>query len=146
MKPEIVLGVTGTRNEPTREQRNSIRDIIDRYSFRSKMHHGCCVGVDAYITVLCRLRSWTIVAHPPINRAYFSSISYNSSDIKLQDEEYLVRNQIIVIDTNMLLAVPETEEEVVRSGTWSTVRFARTLAHPILIVWPSGRIEIDGEG
>lgn len=145
MKPEIILGVTGTRNGPTRDQTDSIREIIDRYSFRSTLHHGCCVGVDEYTTMICRLRDWHIVAHPPIIKSYFDSHSYNISDVKLQEKNYLDRNQDIVLDSTILIAIPETEQETVRSGTWSTVRFARTLLRPILIVWPSGTIETDGE-
>jgi len=35
---------------------------------------------------------------------------------------YLTRNKDIVRDTEMLVAAPADETEVIRSGTWSTVR------------------------
>lgn len=40
-------------------------------------------------------------------------------------ESYMLRNDLLVAECDVLIAVPETAEEVMRSGTWATVRRAR---------------------
>jgi hypothetical protein len=52
---------------------------------------------------------------------------------------YLQRNQNIVRATVVLIAGVSRPERV-RSGTWSTVRFARKLRRPIVIVHADGQI------
>jgi predicted Rossmann fold nucleotide-binding protein DprA/Smf involved in DNA uptake len=42
----------------------------------------------------------------------------------------------------VLVACPREEHgEETRSGTWSTVRYARRVGRPVIVVRPSGRIE-----
>jgi hypothetical protein len=53
---------------------------------------------------------------------------------------YLSRNKDIVLETELLIATPGEEEEQIRSGTWSTVRYARSLKRMINIVLPDGRV------
>jgi len=50
---------------------------------------------------------------------------------------YLERNKVIVRSSRAMVATPKGAEEL-RSGTWSTVRFARKLELPILIIYPDG--------
>jgi hypothetical protein len=52
----------------------------------------------------------------------------------------LVRNEVIERETGLLLAAPGEVIEQHRSGTWSTVRFARKMGRAIWIVRPDGTI------
>jgi hypothetical protein len=53
----------------------------------------------------------------------------------------LERNKHIVIAAiDGLIATPKTIAEEVRSGTWTTVRYARTLNRDIHIVLPDGKV------
>jgi predicted Rossmann fold nucleotide-binding protein DprA/Smf involved in DNA uptake len=55
---------------------------------------------------------------------------------------YLDRNRDIVAASDVLIACPKGPEQR-RSGTWSTVRYARQARLPILIVWPDGEVSDD---
>jgi hypothetical protein len=68
-------------------------------------------------------------------------------DVVLEPLPYLTRNQHIVkaVETfpvRLLIAAPHQVEEVTRSGTWSTIRYARRsrVGIPIAIVQPDGTI------
>ena len=54
-------------------------------------------------------------------------------------KDYLERNHDIVDETDMLIATPGEEQEVQRSGTWATIRYARKQKRTILTIYPSGR-------
>jgi hypothetical protein len=51
----------------------------------------------------------------------------------------LVRNEIIVDKSTLLLATPHTQHEIIRSGTWHTIRCAIRAGKPVIIVWPNGK-------
>ena len=54
----------------------------------------------------------------------------------------LKRNRIMARLCDRLIACPaEQYGEVVRSGTWMTVRHARTIGRPVTIVRPDGKVE-----
>jgi hypothetical protein len=57
---------------------------------------------------------------------------------------FLTRDQDIVRDTDVLIAIPAEGVEQHRSGTWATVRFARKLGRDIWIVLPDGQIREEG--
>jgi hypothetical protein len=50
----------------------------------------------------------------------------------------LERNILIVARCDLLLATPETQQEVLRSGTWATIRAARRSGKSHTIVFPDG--------
>jgi len=43
---------------------------------------------------------------------------------------------VIVRETSLLIAAPAMEIEALRSGTWSTVRYALRLGRPIQLLTP----------
>jgi len=53
---------------------------------------------------------------------------------------YLARNQDIVDETEVLIAVPAQKKEIVRSGTWATIRRARKAGRLIYFIFPDGRV------
>ena len=64
-------------------------------------------------------------------------------DLKYKIEkpkDYLVRNKDIVDQSKILIACPETAYEKSRSGTWSTINYAKRKKRKILIIFPSGNI------
>lgn len=54
------------------------------------------------------------------------------------DREFLARNKLIVHHSQFMIAAPAGFEEERRSGTWMTVRYARSQKRPGVIVWPCG--------
>ena len=137
------IGFTGTQVGMTRQQKVILRLMIAEYD---ELHHGDCVGADAesHVTAL-ELRMIRIVIHPPINktRAAYSTQIHNNGVTQIEvrpDDEYHMRDRRIVIETGELIACPKCEEYL-RSGTWTTVRYARKQRVPIHIIMPDGSLK-----
>lgn len=128
------IGFTGTQEGLTTPQRVFLTDWMDRYGV-AELHHGDCVGADEHAHDMVRNRKWRIVIHPGPNnakRAFCTSYS-----VLCPVKPNLSRNVDIVNETELLVACPKGPEEV-RSGTWFTVRQARKLSKPTIIIAPDG--------
>ena len=93
--------------------------------------HGDCVGADAQFHELITdmyQDTVPIVIHPPKNKWFRA---FCKSKYMMEPLEYLKRNQNIVDSCDVLIACPETEQELLRSGTWATIRYARKMGKPI---------------
>lgn len=132
------VGFTGTQDGMTEMQSqfvfNAMMDLQP-----AEAHHGCCIGADAQFHELLSYSSALVYGHPPINT---SKMADCPCDVRYAPMEYLERNRAIVDATDVLIAAPKGPEEL-RSGTWSTVRYARKLARPIYIVMPSGHMMVE---
>jgi hypothetical protein len=106
--------------------------IFDRVA-----HHGDCVGADHTFHLYAATLGFYTVIHPPIHTRWRA---YCQGDEHLEAKEYLLRNKDIVRAVDILIACPSGEEKL-RSGTWSTVRYARGLGKPIHIVRPDGYVK-----
>jgi hypothetical protein len=133
------IGFTGTRKGMTSEQKTEVRHILELL-MPSEAHHGDCIGADTDFHELVLLASLQlslntrIIIHPPIewkHRARLVGYSYH------EPKPYLDRNKDIVNDSHFMIATPEGPEKT-RSGTWSTVRYARGKNRPIVVVYPNG--------
>lgn len=54
----------------------------------------------------------------------------------------LERNRTIVDTTDFMIGTPGEGSEVLRSGAWSTLRYARRCGKKIVIVFPDGSVRI----
>ncbi|TWU06515.1 hypothetical protein [Stieleria varia] len=130
------IGFTGSRNGMTEQQRTRFRQLLNQ-TCASEAHHGDCVGADADFHAICVELGVAVVVHPPSNsksRAICSPVSERRPPLP-----YLQRNQTIVRSTVALIAAVSGPERV-RSGTWATIRFARTLRRPIFLVDAAGHV------
>ena len=114
----MILGVTGSRQGGgfNRGQKffQFIGDVIE-------LHHGDCVGWDEECFFICNHLGIKTVAHPPDKD---SLRAFTKSDVILPPKSYLDRNKDIVGAVDYLIAAP-SGPETRRSGTWSTVRYAK---------------------
>jgi hypothetical protein len=103
-----------------------------------KLHHGKCRGADAEAHAISRSidPEIKIVTHPPENTTYVAEECVG--DEERDPLPYLERNKAIVDECEVLVAAPEQNHEIVRSGTWSTVRYARKQGKPVVIILPLG--------
>lgn len=62
--------------------------------------------------------------------------AFNQSDSILPVKAYLDRIKDIVDMSDILIATPESVKEVLRSGTWSTVRYAKRAGKEVIICNP----------
>ncbi len=130
---KLRIGFTGTRHGMNMRQSGCVYRLLAR---ASELHHGDCVGADAEAHTIARTAGIRIVSHPPIEDRLRAFCKFDESRSPLP---YLARNSAIVDACELLIAVPATADETSRSGTWSTVRYARRVGRQLVIVPPTGR-------
>jgi len=108
------------------------RNNYDIYPDVPTFHHGDCIGSDIIAVEIAQNIGYWTVAHPPDKDIYRA---FHKSNEILEPKPYLQRNQDIVEESFMLIATPSGPEQT-RSGTWSTIRYARLRRKPILILEP----------
>lgn len=135
------LGFTGTRNGMTSFQATAFKLFISGYgNFITEFHHGDCLGADLQAHRIVKSMSSSIIhIHPPVSNA---SRAHCSGHVSFQPLPYLDRDRDIVDSTDVLVATP-AGTEIRRSGTWFTVRCARSSNLPVMIIYPDGRVEYE---
>lgn len=133
------IGFTGTQIGLSPRQKDTLKYVLSKlfvvdHSFR----HGDCIGADAEAHQIALSLGFKIIIHPPIvqNKRAFC----READI-LPEKEYLDRNKDIVKYSKILIACPKMLQEEVRSGTWSTVRYARKFNKDIIVIYFDGTIQ-----
>lgn len=134
-----LIGFTGTRSGLTEAQRDSLRAVLEPLQQGLELHHGDCVGADAEVHAIALAQDGLVVKHPASNVG--ESRAYCVGGLELPAQPPLERNHTIVNCTDALIACPRGQTEELRSGTWATVRYARKLGRPVVIIYPDGTIE-----
>lgn len=127
----IHVGFTGTRRGMTEAQKHTVTDLLRGADW---LDHGDCVGSDVDAHEIARGLGIQVCIHPPISERFRAHCVGDFVHIPL---DYIWRNRRIVMDTWWLIATPERPEER-RSGTWSTVRYARRIGRRVVVVMPDG--------
>jgi len=100
------------------------------------LHHGDCEGADSQAHAEARRLGWNIHLHPPTDLKKRSFCDY---DEKSKPRKYLDRNSDIVKRSSLMVATPKEDHEIIRSGTWSTVRKATAAKHDMFVIMPNGK-------
>ncbi len=140
---QMIIGFTGSRKGMSENQKAAFQQLIQnlhiipglhRGHVITELHHGMCVGADHQAHKITRNLYYdvTIIGHP--------SSEHNCVDVycdaTLPARPALKRNLDIVDYCDILIATPGTKQEVLRSGTWATIRYARKLARKVMILDP----------
>ena len=129
------IAFTGSRSGMNNSQIVRVMRLIDAHR-PEVVRHGDCVGADAQFHKLClAYGKCQITIHPPTvtrMRAYCKG-AYET----MEPEPYLDRNKDMVNRSDLLIACPAGNKEELRSGTWSTVRYARKTVTELIIIYPS---------
>lgn len=136
------IGFTGTQKGMKATQAGKVYLLLNKFNMgdllnKAEFHHGDCFGADAQAHNIAKTFNMYIIIHPPINS---TKRAFCKGDLILPEKEYLDRNKDIVKSCELLLATPNEFEEQLRSGTWSTIRFARKRKKQIIIVFPDGSV------
>jgi hypothetical protein len=133
---DLVLGITGSRHGITDAQRIALRELIDS---ADAIHHGACVGADEESHDIAQLLGKRIYIHPPINEKWMMPREkWLDEHVVYGAVEYHERNRSIVNLCQTLLALPDGPKRL-RSGTWSTVRYAHDMKVETIICYPDGK-------
>lgn len=134
----MIIGFTGTQRGMSAKQQQALRALL-RYKRATCLVHGACVGADAQahqiagaLGIARKIFPGRELGHP--KRAPCLDAEHQFSVA----HDPLARNRLIVEAADLLFAAPKEEREVLRSGTWATIRAARKRDCPLVIVTPSG--------
>lgn len=141
----MILSITGTQAGATPNQLTALTELLAGHASLkvTELHHGCCIGVDAQThAIALSMGGIPIHGHPGVNskglspkRVVLEGFTELSEPIPYPD-----RNKIMVDLCDLLVGVPRGPE-LIRSGTWGTVRYAVRRSCPTLLLSPSGDVE-----
>ncbi len=135
----MILGFTGTRRGMTPAQRAALADCVSALPARAV--HGGAVGADEeFDAFLVRIgmAPQNIDVYPASAGRWIKWVDAGRTTYAVA--EPLVRNRTIALGCDYLVAAPATAHEVLRSGTWATVRRARRAGRSIVILLPGGGV------
>jgi len=140
------VGFTGTQKGLTPQQIAEL-GVYLRYHITNnndEFHHGDCIGADAqaHLIVLSLGTLASIHIHPPEDESKQARCEFLLGKVYPR-KPYLDRNKDIVDACDILIACPLEYAEELRSGTWSTIRYARKTGKPIVIIYRDGSVKND---
>jgi hypothetical protein len=143
MSGDIEVGMTGTKDGATDLQLAVFKKRFLKLGTADSLilHHGDCIGADEQCHAIAVKVGCRIMVHPPTDdkaRAYCKK----GKTRVLNCKPYLKRNKDIVDDSAIMFALPKEKEEQLRSGTWSTIRYAKKTKKRLVIIWPDGTVTV----
>lgn len=160
----MILGFTGTRAGLTPQQLAVLLPLVATLGpdpLPIRIIHGGAVGADQEFDEILAPAYWArgsgpgrlftailgitppILVHPAsqVRRDYWlCDANYAALRSVLTAAPPLARNRLIIGAADRLLACPATPDEVLRSGTWSTIRYARQAGKSVTLVLPDGTV------
>lgn len=138
------IGFTGTRQGLTASQILTLARLLGEHR-PSTVHHGNAIGADEQFD---HLVGSGMMQPPPYRVSHPCHYAAQQSKRTSPDEVFpakapLERNHDIVEACELLIACVAGPEEI-RSGTWATIRYARKVGKPIVIIWPEGSTTTEG--
>ena len=130
-----IVGFTGTRAGMTAEQIAKVSKIF-REAMPFTFVHGDCIGADTDAHHLA-LKAGAEVIMRPCTLTKQRSFSEGAEKV-YPPKPPLDRNREIVADSTLMIATPKGFSEESSGGTWYTIRYARSMKKPLIIVWPDG--------
>lgn len=142
-----VVGITGTRDGATDAQKAKLQEWLKVITALVHDHevvvlHGDCVGADQDADVVAQgLKLRRFVMPAAVNDRLRAFCTQRGAEALADPLPPLVRNKAIVEACEVLVALPKGPEEL-RSGTWSTVRYAIKRGNGVvMIITPNGRVQ-----
>lgn len=131
------VSFTGTRKGMNEEQKTLFEEILKELKAHA-LFHGDCIGADNDAHVIANALNIEILKRPCV---LLDQRAHTKEGICIAEpEQPLDRNKKLVDDGEILVATPAGMDEEQRSGTWSTIRYARKVEKPIIIIFPNGHV------
>jgi hypothetical protein len=133
------IGFSGSRRGMTKVQVQELRRLLEAHR-PEEFHHGQSIGADAVAHgIAIEVGVPAIVVYPSTAEDLIAKDLPPSRDTLatyLPSRRPLSRNRSIVRAVDLLVAAPSSPQEQIRSGTWSTVRYARRHGNIEVILLP----------
>lgn len=136
------IGFTGTRGKIADYQERRLLELLLAFHDDgcTEFHHGDCEGADEKAHDIALRIGYRIHIHPPSDpkaRAFcHKKPAAPHQYVMYPPAPYLVRNRSIVNHSEIMVATP-SGPEVMRSGTWATVRYARQQSKYLYVIYPN---------
>lgn len=124
---------TGTQDGMSGIQLKNLEALLDRLNLAS-FHHGCCIGADEEAHEIAYALEIPIYGYPCDITAKVAQIPREQFHWYGEHKAPLDRNKDIITASDFLIACPKTHTEELRSGTWATIRHARKMQIPVIIL------------
>ena len=142
-----IIGFSGSQCGLTDIQSTKLEALLTHLK-PVEAHHGGCIGADDIFHGLCSKLEIRVHLHLGCDKNGYmpKTMLYNIPECDkcivhiYETKPYLDRNKDIVNACDILIACPSGPEEL-RSGTWSTVRYAKKSKKEIVIIYPDGTYE-----
>lgn len=137
------LAFTGSASGMDAEQAIVVIDLLVRLQPKH-VHQGGCVGADEQFHKLVDMFFPDVIVqtHPGDVREEMVSTYIGDSHVH-PVQQPLDRNHTMIDVSKVLIATPH-RGEYQRAGDWSTIRYARTKGIPRFIVYPRGKLVVEG--
>ncbi len=132
------FGFTGSSKKVPEPQSAWLAVVLEQLKSQgyTTQHNGDCIEADALAFKLWKNLGGEVIGHPPSDS---KKRAFCKFDCVMPVAPYLERNKHIVDASKLLVACPDGHE-VLRSGVWATVRYARKKGIHIVIVYPDGSV------
>lgn len=127
----MIVGFTGTREGMSQLQKEQF--VVKLFELDiHEFHHGDCIGADADAHDIVRefFPNVKIVTHPPDKTR---TQAFRKGDESRVPAPYIMRDKDIVRESEYLIGSP-LGAEIIRSGTWTTIRYARKTSKPYTVL------------
>jgi hypothetical protein len=141
----MIFGFTGTQEGMTKAQEIGLRYLFREHATghgrgdlgQDEFHFGDCIGADAQAFDIAEEFHFFTVSYPGPNS---EKRAFKNASIIRSTRPNLIRNREIVDACELLLATPLQTSEIVRSGTWSTIRYAQRVRRQKYVILPDGEL------
>ena len=141
------VSFTGTRIGMSKTQERLFTEFLTKYKDEIELFaHGSCCGCDeeAHDLVKKILGNGVFITVFPSTsktRKILSGANYVATPKIPMDRNI----DIVKAGSDLLIACPRSDKEILRSGTWATVRIARKLKIPVVILQRTAQMDIEYE-
>lgn len=140
------VGITGTQRGLTFAQYETATELLGELDSPPDLHHGGCIGADEQIARLTK-RLWPharLFCYRGHTRDKWAELDSSTTFVG-EPTDNLRRNRVIVLAVERVWAFPGEKDEVLRSGTWATIRYAKKVKRPLWVVFPDGSYSVYNE-
>jgi hypothetical protein len=137
----VIIGFTGTQAGMTEPQHSRLVKLLTylKGEGADEFRHGDCTGLRRGGAQLAVSLGIEPVIHPPDNPRKRAWCQANRIE---PPEPYLKRNRTIARVADVMVATPREKNMVLRSGTWSAIRYALAEGKDVWCVYPDGSVAL----
>lgn len=129
------VGFTGSREGMSERQKRDFENTMKTLA-PSVFRHGACVGADREAHDIVRglfpASVCAIAVYPSTNARMTDQFCIDDADELFPPRPALLRDKDIVDAAEYMVATPKTDHEILRSGTWATIRMTERAKKPLI--------------